>query len=125
MHHVGPRMAAILLLKPRIPRRFWYSILAHKNGRIGSMVVPLSLSATRLGRRMASTGFIKRFFAESPGYYRIRLGDTHPELLVDLKGLRRFQDGLGSVSGITPDGSPLFVRDLGTDEIYALDLFLP
>ena len=32
---------------------------------------------------------------------------------------------LGDWSGITPDGSPLFVRDVSTDEIYALDLELP
>ena len=28
-------------------------------------------------------------------------------------------------SGITPDGSPIFSRDISTDEIYALDLKLP
>jgi hypothetical protein len=28
-------------------------------------------------------------------------------------------------SNITPDGSALFVRNLSTDEIYALDLELP
>jgi hypothetical protein len=32
---------------------------------------------------------------------------------------------IGPWSGITPDGAPLFVRDLSTDEIYALDLELP
>jgi len=28
-------------------------------------------------------------------------------------------------SGIAPDGSALFTRDLSTDDIYALDLDLP
>jgi hypothetical protein len=32
---------------------------------------------------------------------------------------------IGPWSGLTPDGSPLFVRNLSTDEIYALDLDLP
>ena len=59
------------------------------------------------------------------GYYRIQLGQTRPELLLDLKDLHQFQSNCASWSGITPDGSPLFVRDLSTDEIYALDLELP
>ena len=59
------------------------------------------------------------------GYYRIQLGQTRPELVVDLKDIHQFQSNFGSWSDITPDGSPLFVRDLSTDEIYALDLDLP
>jgi hypothetical protein len=43
-----------------------------------------------------------------------------------LKDLHQFStEDLGVWSGITPDGSPLFVRDTSTDEIYALDLELP
>jgi len=63
---------------------------------------------------------------DTPGYYRIQLGQTRPELVVDLKNLHQFMGPiLGTWSGITPDGSPLFVRDTSTDEIYALDLELP
>jgi serine/threonine protein kinase/Tol biopolymer transport system component len=62
---------------------------------------------------------------DKPAYYRIMMGETHPELVVDLKDLQRFSDVLGNWSGLTPDGSQLFVRDLSTDEIYALDLELP
>jgi Tol biopolymer transport system component len=62
---------------------------------------------------------------DKPAYYRIKFGQTRPELVVDLKDLQRFLGTLGTWSGITPDGSPLFVRDLSTDEIYALDLELP
>ena len=62
---------------------------------------------------------------DTPGYYRVQLGQTRPELVVDLKDLHQFQSNFGPWSGITPDGSPLFVRDLSTDEIYALDLELP
>jgi hypothetical protein len=32
---------------------------------------------------------------------------------------------VGAWSGLAPDGSALFVRDLSTDEIYSLDLELP
>ena len=62
---------------------------------------------------------------DKPGYYRVGLGQTRPELMVDLKDLHQYAGDLGNWTGITPDGSPLFVRDRSTDEIYALDLELP
>ena len=61
----------------------------------------------------------------TPGYYRIKLGQTRCESVVDLKDLRRYRGPFNPWSGIAPDGSPLFVRDVSTDEIYALDLDLP
>jgi eukaryotic-like serine/threonine-protein kinase len=57
---------------------------------------------------------------EHPGYRRVKLGETHSQFLVDLKDLNR-----SWWSGITPDNSPIFSRDISTDEIYALDLDLP
>ena len=70
--------------------------------------------------------YFETWVTDSPGYYRVQLGQTRAELLVDLKDLHQFSTGnLGVWSGITPDGSPLFVRDTSTDEIYALDLELP
>jgi len=62
---------------------------------------------------------------DSPGYYRTKVGQLRAERLVELQNVRQFSGGLGTWSAITPDGSPLFVRDLSTDEIYALDLDLP
>jgi hypothetical protein len=32
---------------------------------------------------------------------------------------------IGTWCGLTPDDSPLVLRDVGTQEIYALDLQLP
>jgi serine/threonine protein kinase/Tol biopolymer transport system component len=61
---------------------------------------------------------------ENPRYCRVRLGETRCELLTSLKDLRRFI-GVDLWSGITPDGTPLFVRDVSTDEIYSLALDLP
>lgn len=58
--------------------------------------------------------------AEHPGYYRVRLGQSHPEFIADLKDLHR-----SWWSGITPDNIPIFSRDVSTDEIYALDVELP
>ena len=62
---------------------------------------------------------------DAPGYRRIKIGESRPELLINLKGLRRYVGSLRVWSGLAPDNSALFVRDLSTDEIYALDLELP
>jgi Tol biopolymer transport system component/DNA-binding winged helix-turn-helix (wHTH) protein len=65
-------------------------------------------------------------FSDHPTFRRIQVGQTHSELLADLKTLTRFKSrAAGPWSNIAPDGSALFVRDLSTDEIYALDLELP
>ena len=65
-------------------------------------------------------------FADHPTFRRVKVGQTHSELIADLKGLLRYlHPPAYGWSGIAPDGSALFVRDLSTDEIYALDLDLP
>jgi serine/threonine protein kinase len=65
-------------------------------------------------------------FTEHATFRRIRVGSTRSELVADLKNIRRYAGPVaGWWSGIAPDGSPLFSRDLSTDEIYALDLKLP
>lgn len=63
----------------------------------------------------------------NPGYYRVRVTDARLERLVDLKGIRMFpeQFGPGSWTGLGPNQTPLFVRDLSTQEIYAFDWQLP
>jgi serine/threonine protein kinase/Tol biopolymer transport system component len=60
---------------------------------------------------------------ENAGYHRIGVGNSRSELVVDIRELLRYD--YGSWCGITPDGSPLFVRNLSTDEIYSLELKLP
>jgi serine/threonine protein kinase/WD40 repeat protein len=65
-------------------------------------------------------------FTEHATFRRIRVGSTRSEMVNDLKNLRRYSAPIaGWWSGIAPDGSPLFARDLSTDEIYAVDLSLP
>jgi serine/threonine protein kinase/Tol biopolymer transport system component len=65
-------------------------------------------------------------FTDHPAFRRVKVGQTHSELLVDMKGLSRYITlPAYAWSGVAPDGSALFVRDLSTDEIYALDLELP
>jgi tricorn protease-like protein len=56
---------------------------------------------------------------------RVELGDSHAEDLFRLSDLRRYLGLWGSWSGVAPDGSALFVRDVSSQEIYALDVDLP
>jgi Tol biopolymer transport system component/DNA-binding winged helix-turn-helix (wHTH) protein len=63
---------------------------------------------------------------QDPGYRRVRIGQKRSELVVDLKNLRRgIGSHVGPWSGITPDSSPLFQRDLSTGEVHLLELTLP
>ncbi len=66
------------------------------------------------------------FFGKDQSYRRVKVGGNKSEELLSLKGLRRyFNWQLGSWSGIAFDGTPLFVRDTSTQEIYALELQQP
>ena len=47
------------------------------------------------------------------------------ETVASLKNLRRVIMGTGAWLGLTPDGSPLLMRDTGTQEVYALDFEAP
>ena len=48
-----------------------------------------------------------------------------PKLIVSLKNLRRYFGSVAILERPRPDGTPLFVRDISTQEIYALDVQLP
>jgi eukaryotic-like serine/threonine-protein kinase len=65
-------------------------------------------------------------FSEQSTFRRVRVDSTRSELLIDLKELHKY-GGPPSFgwSGLSPDGSALFVRDLSTDEMYALDVDFP
>jgi serine/threonine protein kinase/Tol biopolymer transport system component len=71
--------------------------------------------------------YFDTLLTSDPGYYRVRIKGAKLERLVDLKGIRTFtgQFGPGAWSGLGPNQTPLFVRDLSTQEIYALDVELP
>ena len=62
-----------------------------------------------------------------PKAMRIRLADHNTEELASLKGLRRALDPIlgGTQISVAPDGSPVFTRDIGTEEIYALTIKWP
>jgi hypothetical protein len=59
-----------------------------------------------------------------PTVMRIRIRDRKIERVADLKNFR--QTGFYTVwLGLAPDDSPLMLRDIGTQEIYALDWQAP
>ncbi|HZQ94826.1 MAG TPA: hypothetical protein VFA67_07440, partial [Candidatus Sulfotelmatobacter sp.] len=61
-----------------------------------------------------------------PKCRRVKLGQHTPEDLFSLRSLRRYTiGGWGSWSGMTADNSRLFVRDVSSQEVYALDVALP
>ena len=57
--------------------------------------------------------------------YRVRVSDHKLEKIVSLKGTRLAIGVIGAWCGLAPDDSPLVLRDVGTQEIYALNLQLP
>ena len=61
-----------------------------------------------------------------PKAVRIRLADRRVEAIASLKDLTRAigPDGNTQIS-VAPDGSPVFTRDIGSQEIYALSVKWP
>jgi Tol biopolymer transport system component len=57
--------------------------------------------------------------------YRVRISDHKVEKVVSLKGMRLTIGDFGTWCGLAPDDSPLVLRDVGSQEIYAIDLQLP
>jgi serine/threonine protein kinase/Tol biopolymer transport system component len=60
-----------------------------------------------------------------PAIYRVRVSDKKLETVASLKNLRRVILPFLPWMGLTPDGSPLLMRDTGTQEVYALDFEEP
>ena len=63
---------------------------------------------------------------EVPKVVRVRMADLKSEVVTTLKDLPRAQDAVGdSTMSVDPHGSPIFTRDIGTQEIYALTVKWP
>ena len=60
---------------------------------------------------------------DSPAFYRVWVSDRKLEQLVTLTNIRR--TGTYVWTGLAPDDSPLLLRDIGSEEIYALDWQAP
>jgi serine/threonine protein kinase/Tol biopolymer transport system component len=63
--------------------------------------------------------------SENPAVYRVRVADRKLERIADFKGFRRVVFGWIPWSGVTPDGAPLVLRDISSQEVYALDFEAP
>jgi eukaryotic-like serine/threonine-protein kinase len=60
--------------------------------------------------------------------FRLRISDHKLERVTNLEGLQRAESSVFNTYpwlGLTPDDSPILLRDNGTQEIYALDMQLP
>jgi Tol biopolymer transport system component len=56
------------------------------------------------------------------GIYRVRITDLRAEKVADTKDIRRAVGrGVGTWFGLTPDNSPMLLRNLSSQQIYALD----
>jgi Tol biopolymer transport system component/predicted Ser/Thr protein kinase len=69
--------------------------------------------------------YYDNYAVENPLCWRIKVGSNRPENLFSLGGLSRYNGIWGSWGGQAPDDSRLFVRDVSTQDIYALDVDLP
>jgi Tol biopolymer transport system component len=62
---------------------------------------------------------------DNPKCRRVKLGESRPEELFSLNDLRRYFGLWGAGGGTAPDDSRLYVRDVSTQDMYALDVDFP
>lgn len=56
-----------------------------------------------------------------PVIERVRIGDGHRNVVVDLSPLQRIPGQLDNWVGLTPDNSILLLHQFGASEVYALE----
>jgi serine/threonine protein kinase/Tol biopolymer transport system component len=64
-------------------------------------------------------------YSTEAAFYRVRISDHAVGRVASFKDVRRVVAPDITWSGLTPDGSPLLMRDIGTEEVYALDFEAP
>jgi Tol biopolymer transport system component len=69
----------------------------------------------------------KYVYFQSPrqGIFRVHVNDRRLEQVAAVGNVRRTQGVFGDWTGLTPDDSILITRDVGIQEIYALDVDWP
>ena len=75
--------------------------------------------------RDGRTLYFDTFLQKDPAFYRVRMSDLEVERLLSLKDVRRANGMFGPWSGLTADDAPLTLRDVGAQDIYALDWEAP
>jgi Tol biopolymer transport system component len=68
--------------------------------------------------------YFQSFDVKEPAFFRMRISDRKRERLAEIN-LRRNEAGWLWWNGLTPDDSPLVLRDESNEEIYALDGLVP
>jgi Tol biopolymer transport system component len=58
---------------------------------------------------------------DDPGVFRVRISGGNAERVVDLKGFR-YTGAFNFWFGLDPTDTPMLIRDVGTNDIYALTL---
>jgi dipeptidyl aminopeptidase/acylaminoacyl peptidase len=69
--------------------------------------------------------YYDNFASSNPKGRRIKLGENKPEDIYNLSGLRRYNGPWGYFSGQGPGDSRILVRDVSTQDIYALHVEFP
>lgn len=66
--------------------------------------------------------YFDRYMDSDPAIYRLRMSDRKMKRVTSIKDVRRSFSDMGWWMGLTPDGSPMVLRDTSIEEIYALEL---
>lgn len=69
--------------------------------------------------------YFDAILSDDPALFRVRMSDRKLERVASLAGVRRFWGQFGAWTGLTPDDSLLLVRDISSQEIYALQWQAP
>jgi len=64
-------------------------------------------------------------FSIDQAVYRVRISDQKIEQVAGLRDFRRVVTPWNTWFGLTPEGAPLFMHDVGSQEAYALDFEAP
>ena len=113
-----------------------YLLAAHANN-IGLMLYDFGTQKwTEVAKDLGPIGYMEwakdsksvmfdTMAVSDPGFNRLRLSDLRIEPVVRTQEIRRYYGEFGAWTGMAPDGSPLLVRDISSEEVYLLDLYLP
>jgi hypothetical protein len=118
-HRDGRQMADILRLSLWLPTIDWLCSISTTEK--WTELAQLPMSYPNWSRKSDYIYFDSA--GGDPAFYRVRIADRTLERLVSLKNIRRA--GLFLWTGLAPDDSPLLLRDVGVEEIYALDWNAP
>ena len=77
------------------------------------------------GERNSKYIYFTDRFGGKPVVERVRIADGKVEWVADLWEMRLVEGQFGSWFGLAPDDSPLVLRDVGIQDIYALNFQTP